>query len=218
MMSRNTSIAILTFVMFIAVASVAAQPATQQKPTAPATQTRPQTPPVQSATVNVQVGKVAVIFSAAFQDPKLGIARFSVLLNKLNAEFQAPQTELNQTAQRIKQLQDEISKLQQGSAVTPAQIQARIDQLDQLKRDYQRKGEDAQAAYQRRRQEIFAPLQEEVGKALDAYAKAHGIMLIIDGSQVEGILFAAESIDITKAFISDFNLKNPATASVTTPK
>jgi Skp family chaperone for outer membrane proteins len=209
----------LTFVMFIAFASVAAQPATQQKPTAPATQTRPQTPPAQSTTVNVPVGKVAVIFSAAFQDPKLGIARFSVLLNKLNAEFQAPQTELNQTAQKIKQLQDEISKLQQGSAVlTPAQIQAKIDQLDQLKKDYQRKGEDAQAAYQRRRQEIFAPLQDEVGKALDAYAKAHGIMLIIDGSQVEGILFAAESTDITKAFISDFNLKNPATASVTTPK
>ena len=41
---------------------------------------------------------------------------------------------------------------------------------------------------------------------------------MIDGSQIEGILFAADSTDITKAFITDYNLKNPATASTTTPK
>jgi len=42
--------------------------------------------------------------------------------------------------------------------------------------------------------------------------------MIIDGSQVQGIVYASETIDITKAFISDFNSKNPATASVTTPR
>ena len=86
-----------------------------------------------------------------------------------------------------------------------------------MKKDYQREGEDAQAQYQKRRVELFTPLQEDVGKALDAYAKAHGISLIIDGSQVP-ILYAAESVDITKAFIIEYNSKNPATASVTTPK
>jgi len=39
-----------------------------------------------------------------------------------------------------------------------------------------------------------------------------------DGSQVEGILYASDNTDITRAFISDYNLKNPATASITTPK
>ena len=53
--------------------------------------------------------------------------------------------------------------------------------------------------------------------AANAYAKAHGITLIIDGSQVP-ILYAAESMDVTKAFITEYNLKNPATAQATLPK
>jgi hypothetical protein len=31
------------------------------------------------------------------------------------------------------------------------------------------------------------------------------------------VVYAADSIDITRAFITDFNSKNPATASVPTP-
>ena len=186
---------------------------------APGTQTKPQTSPAQPATVNVPVGKIAIIYSAAFQDPKAGIARFTVLMNKLNGEFQKTQDDLNQMNQRIKQLEDEATKAQQGASVMPpAQIQQKLDQLDQMKKDYQRKGEDAQAAYGKRRQEIFAPLQEDVGKYLETYANAHGITLIIDASQTEGILYAADTIDITKAFITEYNAKNPATAELIAPK
>lgn len=207
---KTTIALVIGFSLFAIVSQAVAQPATQPKPQVPATQT---------AQVNIPVGKVGLIFSAAFQDPKEGIGKFTVLLNKLNAEFQKTQDDLNQTAQKINQLQEEITKLQGSSApVDPRTVQAKIADLDQMKKDYQRRGEDAQANYQRRRQEIFAPLQDDVGKALDVYAKARGITLLIDGSQVEGILFAADSIDITRAFISDYNLKNPATASTTTPK
>ena len=181
-----------------------------------ATQPRPQAPAT-STSVNVPVSKMAVIYSVEFQDAKTGIARFTVTLNKLNAEFQKIQDELTQTAQRLKALQDEITRLQQAGGATPAQIQAKIDTLDQQKRDYTRKGEDAKTQYQKRYQDLFLPLQDDVSKALDAYAKAHGITLIIDGSQTP-LLYATESIDITKAFISDYNLKNPATAQATTPK
>ena len=84
-----------------------------------------------------------------------------------------------------------------------------------MKKDIQRKAEDAQGSYTRRRQELFLPLQEEIGKALEAFAKARGINVIIDGTQVP-LLYAADSIDITRAFITDFNSKNPATAATTT--
>ena len=209
MIAKNKLALAIAFSFFAVASQAIAQPATQPKPT-PVTQTAP---------VNIPVGKVALIFSAAFQDPKEGIGKFTVLLNKLNAEFQKTQDDLNQTLQKINQLQEEIKKLQGSTApVDPKTVQAKIDQLDQMKKDYQRRGEDAQAAYQKRRQDIFAPLQDDVGKALDVYAKARGITLLIDGSQIEGILFAADSIDITRAFISDYNLKNPATASATTPR
>ena len=165
---------------------------------------------------SVPISRIAVIYSMDFQDPKTGITRFSVAITKLNGEFQKTQDELTQTAQRLRQQQEEITKLQQTPTATPAQIQTRIEQLDRQKKDYQRRGEDAQAAYQRRRLELLSPLQEDVGKALDAYARARGITIILDGSQVP-LLYAADSIDITKAFIADYNSKNPATASTTTP-
>ena len=60
------------------------------------------------------------------------------------------------------------------------------------------------------------PLQQDIGKALEVYAKARGITVIVDGSQVP-VVYAAESLDITKAFIAEFNSKNPATASVAQP-
>ena len=167
----------------------------------------------------VPVGKVAVIFSEAFQDPKIGIAKFSVLQNQLIAEFKKPQDDLTAAAQRVQSLQDEIAKLQNSAApVDPKTIQAKVDQLDQLRKDSQRKLEDTQAAYQKRRGDLLTPLQEEVGKALDAFAKAHGITLIIDGSQVPGVLFATDSMDVTKVFISEYNAKNPVTASTATPR
>jgi Skp family chaperone for outer membrane proteins len=199
-MKRTILAVAVALVAFGSVAQAQAQP-------------RPQTP----ATANVPVSKMAVIYSEAFQDPKNGIARFTVTLNRLNGEFQKVQDELTQTAARLKGLQEEITRLQQAGATTPAQIQTKIDSLDSQKRDYTRKGEDAKAQYQKRYQELFQPLQEDVTRALDAYGKARGITMIIDGSQTP-ILYAADNMDITRAFISDYNLKNPSTAQATPPK
>jgi Skp family chaperone for outer membrane proteins len=165
-------------------------------------------------TASVPVGKIAVIFSEAFQDSKLGIAKFSVIKNQLNTEFKKPQEDLDAAAQKVQSLQDEIQKLQSSVApVDPKSVQAKMDQLDTLKKDSQRKLEDTQAQYQQRRTALLAPLQEDVGKALDVFAKAHGITLVIDGSQVPGVIYAADTLDITRIFISEYNAKNPATAA-----
>jgi outer membrane protein len=204
---KKIFVSMVALIAFATASQVFAQPA------------KPQTTPVQTSTVNVPVSKVAVIFSAAFQDPKQGIAKFSVLLNQLNSKYQKTQDDLNNTAKTINSLQEEVTKLQNSTApVSPQTVQQKLDQIDQMKKDYQRRGEDAQAGYQRERQQVFQPLQDDVGKALDAYAKSRGITLVIDASQVEGILYASDGIDITKAFISEYNLKNPTTASVTTPR
>lgn len=161
--------------------------------------------------------KIALIYSEAFFDQKQGIARFNTLLSTLNREFQPRQTELDGMRTRITQLTDEINKLQQaGTPVDPKSVQQKADQLDALKKDYQRKGEDATAAYNKRRTEIFGPLQEDIGKALEVFAKQRGITVIIDGSQVP-VLYAADSIDITRVFIQEYNSKNPATASTAAP-
>lgn len=164
------------------------------------------------------MSKMAVIYTDSFLDQKTGIAKFNSVITKLNNEFVGLKNEIQGMQTRAQTLEDEISKLQNAPAGTPIDqrsLQAKIDQLEQLKKDIQRKGEDAQAAYNRRRQELFGPLQDEIGKALEAFAKARGINVIIDAAQVP-LLYAADSIDITRAFITDFNSKNPVTAATTT--
>jgi outer membrane protein len=206
----------LVVAAFAALAS-AQQPAGRPAaPTPTPTATAPATP---APTVQLPVSKMAIIYTDLFLDQKTGIAKFNSVLTKLNGEFQKMKDELTQMQTRATSLESEINKLREapeGAPVDQRSLQAKIDQLDQLKKDIQRKGEDAQAAYNRRRQELFSPLQDEIGKALEAFAKARGINVILDGTQVP-LLYAADSIDITRAFINDFNSKNPVTATTTTP-
>ena len=197
------------FVIVAVLAIVAASVSAQTRPAA-----TPAAPPASQATVAVPDSKIAMIYSDAFMDPKTGIAKFSSLLTTLNREFQPRQTELQGLQTRINTLTKEINDTQ--SVADPNTIRQKRDQLDQLNTEYKRKGEDAEAAYNKRRQDIFLPLQQDIGKALEAFAKARGITVIVDGSQVP-LVYAADSIDITRAFINEFNSKNPATAALTTP-
>jgi len=200
------AVALLTTVAIISVSAQQQQP--KPGPTTAPAASAPQ------ANVAVPDSKLAMIYSDAFLDPKTGIARFSSLLTTLNREFQPRQTELQSLQQKINTLSKEIDDTQNVAA--PDSIRQKRDQLAQMNTDFKRKGEDAEAAYNKRRGEIFLPLQQDIGKALEAFAKARGITVIVDGSQVP-VVYAADSIDITRAFIADFNSKNPATASVSTP-
>src|SRR6185369_12291565 len=194
----------LVVAAFAALAS-AQQPAGRPAaPTPTPTATAPATP---APTVQLPMSKMAIIYTDLFLDQKTGIAKFNSVVTKLNGEFQKTKDELTAMQTRATSLESEINKLREapvGAPVDQRSLQAKIDQLDQLKKDIQRKGEDAQANYNRRRQELFAPLQDEIGKALEAFAKARGINVIIDAAQVP-LLYAADSIDITRAFITEFN-------------
>ena len=202
---------IVRFIAAVALLTAAAfgVSAQQQKPATPAAP-----PAAAPQSVAVPDSKMAMIYSDAFLDPKNGIARFNSLLSTLNREFQPRQAELQGLQTRINTLAKEIDDTQNVAA--PDSIRQKRDQLAQLNTEFKRKGEDAEAAYNKRRQEIFLPLQQDIGKALEAFAKARGITVIVDGSQVP-VVYAADSIDITRAFINEFNSKNPATASVTQP-
>ena len=208
-----SALIVIAFAMSVSAQQPAGRPpAAQPTPTPSAPQAAAPT------TVALPMSKMAVIYTDLFLDQKTGIAKFSSVLTKLNGEFQAVRNDLTQMQTRGQQLEDEINKLQTAPAGTPIDqrsLQTKVEQLEQLKKDIQRKGEDAQANYNRRRQELFTPLQDEIAKALEAFAKARGINVIVDAASVP-LLYAADSIDITRAFIADFNAKNPVTAATTT--
>jgi outer membrane protein len=215
---RNHFLPVSALIVAAFATSISAQQQPARPPAARPTPTPATSAPATPAqAVALPTSKMAVIYTDMFLDSKTGIAKFNITVTKLNNEFQKLKDELTQMETRRAALEEEINKLRQAPEGTPIDqraLQAKIDQLEQLKKDIQRKAEDAQGAYNKRRQELFAPLQDEVGKALEAFAKARGINVIIDGAQVP-LLYAAESIDITRAFITDFNTKNPATASAT---
>ena len=198
------AIAAVAFFAAISAVSVVAQP----KPTttaAPAT--------TGSATGNVPDTKLALVDTDQFLDEKAGIVRLVTAAKKVENEFLPRRTELQSLQGQIDKL---TADLQKAAPVQDQKVSAQQqDAIDSKKRELTRKTEDAQTQYQKRLQEMLGPVYEDIGKALDAYAKAHGITLILDVTKIQGIVSAAESLDITKAFITEFNSKNPATASLT---
>lgn len=201
------------------VAAVACSPLfAQTRPAAQPTRPAPQpAAPVGNAVPNVPTSKVALINTEVFADEKQGIVRIVAAVKRVDTEFQARKTELQQIQTKVQQLSDDIDKTKNVAA--PAATQQKMDQLEVLKKEGQRKQEDAQAAYNKRMQEVLAPIYDDIGKSLDAFGRAQGITLLLDASKIgPAILAAADATDVTRAFIIEFNSKFPATAAVTPPQ
>ena len=199
------AIAAVAFFAVITVISVHAQP----RSTTPAPTPAP-------ATANMPDAKIALVNTEEFADEKTGIVRLVAAMKRVDGEFQPRRTELQTLQQQIEKATADLSKA--APVQDPKVTAQQNDKIEQMKKDFQRKGEDAQAAYQKRLQDVLGPVYDDISKALDVYAKAHGITLILDITKIQGIVAASESLDITRAFITEFNAKNPATASLTPPQ
>ncbi len=199
--------AAIAFLAAICVGSVRAQ---QPRPGT----TTPTTGP--APTVNVPETKIALLNSDEFGDEKTGIVRLVAAMKRVEKEFEPKKVELQTLQQQIEKATADLAKV--GPMQSALVNQQQQDKIDQMKKDLQRKGEDAQALYEKRKQDVLGPVIDEIGKYLDGYAKAHGITLILDVTKVQGLVSFSDSLDITKAFITEFNSKNPATAAVTPPK
>lgn len=187
------------------------QPAATPRPAAtspaPAGASAPVTPPTLT-------GKLAIIDSSFFADEKNGITRVVNAMKGINAQFQPQQTELDRMKNSYDALVAEIQKT--AAVADPKTIAAKTDQAEQLKRDLERKAQDAQAAVERRQREVLGPLQEEVFNALQSYAQSRGIAVVIDMNRVP-VLFVADSVDITRDFITEYNRTHPATTAAAAP-
>jgi outer membrane protein len=201
-MKISRAIAAIVFFAAVSASSVLAQ----VKPAGPPATTAP----AQSG--SLPEAKIALVDTDEFLNEKNGITRLVAAAKKVEAEFQPRRTDLQGIQAAIDKM---TADLQKAAPVQDPKVSAQQqDAIDQKKKELQRKGEDAQALYQKRLQEMLGPVYDEIGKALDVFAKARGITLILDVTKIQGIVSASESLDITKPFISEFNSKNPATASL----
>ncbi len=177
----------------------------------------PQTPAASNAPVPDT--KIAFIDTGMFGEEKGGITRYVIAVKGVEREFQPRQTELTGIQAHIKALADEISKLSGNPVVDPKTIQAKQDEGERLQRDLKYKKDQADADFAKRYQEVVSPISTDIGKALDQFAQQRGITMILDISKLApAILTVNPAMDVTQAFIAEFNSKNPATASAASPK
>jgi Skp family chaperone for outer membrane proteins len=190
--------------------TAAAQPATG-RPAVPAAQ-RAVASPTPPNTGTVADGKIAIIDTEAFADPKTGITRLVSAFEVVNREFKPRGDELQRLRAQYEQLGKDIA------ATVNVEDQraraAKLEQAEALKKDIERKTQDAQAAYQKRLRDVTEPIYKDISPALQAFAKQRGVNVIFDVSKLAEVMFIInDSVDLTRAFITDYNQRNPVTAT-----
>jgi Skp family chaperone for outer membrane proteins len=153
----------------------------------------------------VPAGKVAIIDIAAFP------ARVTELKRKvegLNTRFEPRYKELQGLRDQITSIENQA----QQANLSPAQAQQLSERYEQLKRDYTRKSEDLQNEARKAYAAETEPLNRKLGEALRKFSADRGINLVIEvgGARQSGsIFYAAPGLNITDAFVDDYNKANP---------
>jgi Skp family chaperone for outer membrane proteins len=200
---RNTIVAAALVALAALSASAQTQPARQPAATSPA---------AQGATI--AEGKFAIIDTDAFSDPKSGIKRLVAAFQTVEREFKPRRDEVQALQARYDALAKEINDTK-GVADTKA-LAAKADQATQLETEIKRKQEDGQKDLEKRVQTLTQPIYQDIGNALQAFAKQRGLSVVFDVSKMQGVVMVVnDSIDITDAFVADYNQRNPATTAST---
>lgn len=177
------------------------------------------------AQTTAPTGKVGLIDTRYF-DSKEGITKYVNAMTALDNEFKPDFTALQTMGTKIKTLQGEIQALQKqiqdGKVpVDEKSASAKVEEYDRLTREYKFKEDDAKARYQRREQVVMSPIRQDIGKAIDDFAKQKGFTLVLDISKIadSGLILAWDKnkVDLTQDFIKFYNAR-PATAATTATK
>jgi Skp family chaperone for outer membrane proteins len=146
------------------------------------------------ASVAAASPRLAVIDTARLWE-KGGIARYVAAVERLAEErkkFKLVESPDGKTVRPARETDDErLRRIQR--------------ELDHLQRDSRERQE-----WEKREREVLEPIESDVVRALGAFAKKRGIDLLLDRDAYEGlVLYAAPSLDLTAAFIADYNRAKP---------
>ncbi|HEY7914954.1 MAG TPA: OmpH family outer membrane protein [Blastocatellia bacterium] len=152
-------------------------------------------------------GKIAVLNTALFQEQ---VGEFRVKREELNRQFEPRSKELEGLANRITALENTLKS--QTQVLSAAKIAEMNEQLNDMKKDYQRRGEDLQAEAERAQARAFQPLSEKLGKFAEEYARKRGIVLLVDlanSVQSGTVLWFDRRSEVTQDFINEYNKAHP---------
>jgi outer membrane protein len=115
---------------------------------------------------------------------------------------------------QAKSLNDEIESLTkqlqtQGSNLADAERATRLKTIDDKKKQLERMAEDLKTDGNQDVQQMYNTLASKVFDVMSAYAAQQGFTMVLDTSQQQNpVLYAAPSIEITKAVIEAYNVKS----------
>lgn len=160
-------------------------------------------------------GKVAAINTAAFQEK---VEEFKAKIESLNRQFEPRFKEVQGLVDKISALETTLKS--QNGVLSPAKIAEMTENLDAMKREQKRKGEDLEADAGRARDKAFEPITGKLGKFAEGYTAKRGIVVLVDISQAipSGIVvwFDPRS-DVTEDFINEYNKANPVATAPPKP-
>ena len=183
-----------------------------QRPT-PTPPPRPTPPPV-VANTPVPQSRIALIDTTAFGDEKTGIYRYVDAARAVQNEFKSRTDEIQNLQNRLNALANEIEALMKVTPVDQKTVQAKQQQGGSLQTEFNTKKAKLDEDVGKRYEQVVAPISAQIGAAMDQFATQRGVTMTLDLSKLlPAILTAIPAIDLTQAFINDFNSKNPRTTA-----
>jgi len=163
------------------------------------------------APANVPAAKIAVVDTTVFGDEKAGIKRYLNAVTTVQRAFEPKNAELRNLQNQIKVIADDLNKLSANpGVVSPESIRAKQGEGERLQRELKYKKEQADADFERRYTEVVGPVSTDIGNALIQYASQNGLTMILDISKLlPAVLTVNPAMDVTQAFIADYNSKHP---------
>lgn len=172
-------------------------------------------PPRPAPPAAVPKGKIGVINTGALQSE---INEYRAKIETLNREFEPRIKEVQGLADKITALENTIKT--QANVLSPANIAERTEQLESMKREYQRKGEDIQAEGAKVRDAAFAPINQKLANFVKEYTTKRGIVLLVDlanDPNANLIVWIDPRTDVTQDFIKEYNKANPVPTALPAP-
>jgi Skp family chaperone for outer membrane proteins len=177
-------------------------------------------PAATPAAINAPVpeSRIALIDTAMFGDEKNGIIRYVDAAKSVQAEFKPRTDELQNLQNRLNALANEIQTLAKAPVPDQKTIQAKQQQGEGLQLEWNTKKERLDEDITKRYQQVVAPISKQIGLAIDQFVRQRGVTMTLDLSKLlPAILTAVPAVDLTQAFIADFNSKNPRTGPAPRP-
>jgi len=154
----------------------------------------------------VEPARIAFVNSSAFMDETAGIKQLVKAAQGLELEFSSTQSELSLLTEKLRTIVGELNKLNGDATANAKAIAEKQAAGQQLQQEIAGKQQTAQAAYNKRAQEVQAPITAEIGKELRAFGKARGVDVLVDAAKLgDALLDVKPELDLTADFVAYYN-------------